>query len=56
MGIGFLAMLAGILNVDQQLFEAGAIDGIRNRTQEIFLHNHTQHEAPDAFRRSYVGR
>ena len=36
MGIGFLAMLAGILNVDPQLYEAAAIDGIRNRTQEIF--------------------
>jgi multiple sugar transport system permease protein len=36
MGIGFLAMLAGILNVDQQLLEAGAIDGIRSRAQEIF--------------------
>jgi len=36
MGIGFLAMLAGILNVDEQLYEAGAIDGIKTRTQEIF--------------------
>jgi len=35
MGIGFLAMLAGILNVNGELYEAAAIDGIRNRYQEI---------------------
>ncbi len=34
MGVGFLAMLAGVLNVDPQLYEAGALDGIRNRFQE----------------------
>jgi len=36
MGIGFLAMLAGLLNIDEQLYEAAAIDGIRSRLQEIF--------------------
>lgn len=36
MGVGFLAMLAGVLNVDEALYEAGAIDGIRNRFQEMF--------------------
>lgn len=36
MGIGFLAMLAGILNVNPELYEAGRIDGIKNRFQEIF--------------------
>ena len=36
MGVGFLAMLAGVLNVDPQLYEAGAIDGVRNRLQEVF--------------------
>lgn len=36
MGIGFLAMLAGILNVDKQLYEAGKIDGISSRLQEIW--------------------
>ncbi|WP_231687043.1 carbohydrate ABC transporter permease [Bacillus sp. JCM 19034] len=36
MGVGFLAMLAGVLNVDESLYEAGAIDGIRNRVQELF--------------------
>lgn len=35
MGIGFLAMLAGILNVDKDLYEAAYIDGIKNRWQEI---------------------
>jgi multiple sugar transport system permease protein len=36
MGIGFLALLAGILNVDAQLYEAGKIDGISSRLQEIW--------------------
>uniref|UniRef100_A0A7C5Y9K7 Sugar ABC transporter permease n=1 Tax=Fervidobacterium nodosum TaxID=2424 RepID=A0A7C5Y9K7_9BACT len=35
MGVGFLAMLAGILNIDEQLYEAAYIDGIKNRLQEI---------------------
>jgi multiple sugar transport system permease protein len=35
MGIGFLAMLAGILNVNAELYEAAYIDGLRNRFQEI---------------------
>ena len=35
MGLGFLAMLAGILNIDEQLYEAAYIDGIQNRFQEI---------------------
>jgi len=35
MGIGFLAMLSGILNVNEELYEAGAIDGIKNRIQEV---------------------
>jgi len=36
MGVGFLAMLAGVLNIDQTLYEAAYVDGIRNRAQEIF--------------------
>lgn len=36
MGVGFLAMLAGILNIDQSLYEAAYVDGLRNRWQEIF--------------------
>lgn len=35
MGIGFLSMLAGILNVNRELYEAAHIDGVRNRIQEI---------------------
>lgn len=35
MGVGFLAMMAGILNIDKELYEAGAIDGISNRFQEL---------------------
>ena len=37
MGVGFLAMLAGVLNIDQTLYEAAYVDGIRNRAQEIFF-------------------
>jgi multiple sugar transport system permease protein len=36
MGVGFLAMLAGILNIDQTLYEAAYMDGLKNRWQEIF--------------------
>ena len=36
MGVGFLAMLAGILNTDQEVYEAAYIDGVRNRAQEIY--------------------
>ena len=36
MGIGFLSMLAGILNVNKEMYEAAYIDGIKNRLQEIF--------------------
>lgn len=35
MGVGFLAILAGILNIDKEQYEAGCIDGITNRFQEI---------------------
>lgn len=34
-GIGFLAILAGILNSDESLYEAAAIDGVKNRFQEM---------------------
>jgi len=34
MGVGFLAILAGILNQDMTLYEAAAIDGVKNRFQE----------------------
>lgn len=36
MGIGFLAMLAGILEISPELYEAAEIDGMSSRWQEIF--------------------
>lgn len=36
MGVGFLAMLAGMMNIDETMYEAGEIDGVRNRLQEVF--------------------
>jgi len=36
MGIGFLAMLAGILDISPDLYEAAALDGLKSRWQEIF--------------------
>ncbi|MBP3936612.1 MAG: sugar ABC transporter permease [Clostridia bacterium] len=35
MGSGFLVMRAGTASVDQQYYEAAAIDGVRNRFQEV---------------------
>lgn len=37
MGVGFLAMLSGILNIDKEIFEAAYMDGISNKFQEIFF-------------------
>lgn len=36
MGVGFLAMLAGILDINPELYEAAAVDGLSNRWQQIF--------------------
>lgn len=36
MGVSFLANLSGLQNVNNELYEAGAIDGIRNRWQELW--------------------
>lgn len=36
LGVGFLAMRAGFSTVDRQFYEAGAIDGIKNRWQELW--------------------
>ena len=36
MGVGFLAMLAGMMNIDESVYEAAEIDGIHNRFQEVF--------------------
>lgn len=35
-GAGFLSFIAGFKNVDQRLYEAAAIDGIKNRYQEMW--------------------
>lgn len=35
MGIGFLAILAGFVNMDQELLEAAKLDGVSNRFQEL---------------------
>jgi len=35
LGAGFLALRAGFQNIDRSLYEAGAIEGIRNRWQEL---------------------
>jgi len=37
MGTGFLVFLAGLQNIPREYYEAGAIDGVRNKTQELFL-------------------
>ncbi len=37
MGTGFLVFLAGFQNINKEYYEAGAIDGIRNKTQELRL-------------------
>lgn len=36
MGVSFLANIAGLQNVDIELYEAGAIDGIKNRWYELW--------------------
>lgn len=36
MGVSFLADIAGLQSINVSLFEAGAIDGIRNRWQELW--------------------
>lgn len=36
MGISFLANISGLQNINPELFEAGTVDGIRNRWQELW--------------------
>lgn len=36
LGTSFLAFIAGLQSVDRTLYEAGAIDGVRNRWQELW--------------------
>lgn len=35
-GTGFLSFIAGIQGVDKTMYEAGALDGVRNRWQELW--------------------
>lgn len=37
LGVSFLAFIAGLQNVDKTLYEAGQIDGIKNRWQELWF-------------------
>lgn len=37
LGVSFLSFIAGLQTVDASLYEAGAIDGIRNRWQELWF-------------------
>ena len=36
LGAGFLSFIAGLQSIDRSLYEAGAMDGIKNRWQEVF--------------------
>lgn len=36
MGVSFLSNISGLQNINPELFEAGAVDGIRNRWQELW--------------------
>ena len=36
LGVSFLSFIAGLQSVNRELYEAGAIDGIRNRWQELW--------------------
>lgn len=36
MGAGFLSFIAGLQGVDKSLYESAALDGVRNRWQELF--------------------
>ncbi|MDR2095592.1 MAG: sugar ABC transporter permease [Treponema sp.] len=36
LGAGFLAFIAGLATIDETLYEAGLIDGIKNRWQELW--------------------
>jgi len=37
LGTGFLAFLAGLQTVDKSMYEAAAIDGVKNRWQELWF-------------------
>lgn len=37
LGVGFLSFIAGLQNVNRTLYEAAAVDGIKNRWQELWF-------------------
>ena len=37
LGVNFLTLIAGLKGVNKEMYEAGAIDGIRNRWQELWF-------------------
>ncbi len=37
LGTGFLSFIAGLQNVDRSLYEAGYVDGVKNRWQELWF-------------------
>ncbi|MDR0273030.1 MAG: sugar ABC transporter permease [Clostridiales bacterium] len=37
LGAGFLAFIAGLSTIDEALYEAGLVDGVRNRWQELWF-------------------
>ena len=36
MGTGFLSFVAGFQGIDRSMYEAGYVDGVRNRWQELY--------------------
>ena len=36
MGVGFLSFVAGFQGIDKSMYEAGYVDGVRNRWQELY--------------------
>lgn len=36
MSVGFLSFVAGLQSIDKSLYEAGAVDGVKNRFQELW--------------------
>ena len=51
LGVSFLTFIAGLQGIDRTYYEAGAIDGIRNRWQELwFITLPDDEESPDVWR------
>ena len=36
LGTSFLVFIAGLQGIDQTMYEAGAVDGVKNRIQELY--------------------